>query len=203
MREGRYTFSHEPGDAARYSGELLAYFLEKRGVGIKGRVLAGSLKEGDRLVYRYYSEFELQELLGKLLEFSNNFIANQLIIALGAEEWGPPGSLEKGVRVLRDYADKRLGLKGIHIVEGSGISRENRVSALDMLPVLEAIAPYRNILTQQGPFLFKTGSLRGIRTRAGFYEGGENPPYYFAIFINHKGPDMDDLMKCIGNVVTE
>ena len=31
-KEGRYTFSHNPQDAARYAGELLSYFLQKRGI---------------------------------------------------------------------------------------------------------------------------------------------------------------------------
>ena len=201
MKEGRYTFSHDSGDAARYAGELLLYFLEKRGVAITGKVIRSSPKDGDRLVYTYYSEYALSEVLMKMLEFSNNFIANQLVIAMGAEKGNQPGTLDKGVRVLREYTGSVLGLSDINIVEGSGISRKNRLSALDMLAVLKSFKPYRHLLKKEGPFSFKTGSLRGIRTRAGFYERDGGPPYHFAIFINRKGPNTNSLMKCVEHVV--
>jgi D-alanyl-D-alanine carboxypeptidase/D-alanyl-D-alanine-endopeptidase (penicillin-binding protein 4) len=197
MSRGRYTFSHKPGDAAQYAGELFLYFLGRKGVKISGKVMGGHVKEGDSLVYAYYSEFTLEELLKKMLEFSNNFIANQLTISMGANAHKPPGTLEKGVRVVRDYAKQKIGLTEIDIVEGSGISRKNRLSAMDMLAILQTFRPYRYLLRKEGPFYYKTGTLRHTRTRAGFYDRGEGAPYAFAIFLNRQGPDIESLMKAI------
>ncbi|MFC1883479.1 D-alanyl-D-alanine carboxypeptidase/D-alanyl-D-alanine-endopeptidase [Thermodesulfobacteriota bacterium] len=197
MNQGRYTFSHKPGDAARYAGELFLHFLANKGVKFRGEVLAGSVEEGDSLIYEYYSDFTLEELLMKMLEFSNNFIANQLIISMGAHAHNPPGTLEKGMRVVRDYAKLKVGLTDINMVEGSGISRKNRLSAIDMLAILQAFRPYRRLLKKEGPFLYKTGTLRHIRTRAGFYDKGDGAPYTFAIFLNRQGPNIESLMKAI------
>ncbi|MBW1797786.1 MAG: D-alanyl-D-alanine carboxypeptidase, partial [Deltaproteobacteria bacterium] len=145
----------------------------------------------------YRSRFTLEAALKKMLEFSNNFMANQILIALGAHIYGPPGTLTKGVRAIYGYAEKELDLKSIKVVEGSGISRKNRVSALDMLAILKRFKPYRHLLKRKDNVLFKTGSLKCIRTRAGYVEVNSQRPSYFVIFLNRSGPDMDKLMDSI------
>lgn len=202
LKEGRYTFSHDPRDAARYAGELLVYFLQKKGIRFNGNIALGTVKAGDRIVLSYRSRFTLEQVLKKMLEFSNNFIANQVTIALGAHVHGPPGTLTKGVRVLNDYAGKELGLKDINIVEGSGISRKNLFSALDMLSVLKRFEPYRNLLTKKDNIFYKTGSLRGLRTEAGYVEGKDGS-YPFVVSLTGKDLKIDSLIDCIRRELAE
>jgi D-alanyl-D-alanine carboxypeptidase/D-alanyl-D-alanine-endopeptidase (penicillin-binding protein 4) len=87
-------------------------------------------------------------------------------------------------------------------VEGSGISRKNRVSALDMLAILKRFEPYRHLLKRKDNVLFKTGSLNGIRTRAGYVEKNGRGPYSFVIFLNRSGPDMDELMESVKGAIS-
>jgi D-alanyl-D-alanine carboxypeptidase/D-alanyl-D-alanine-endopeptidase (penicillin-binding protein 4) len=197
LKKGRYNFTHDQDEAARYAGELLLHFLKQEGVNSSGKIRRGVVKPEDKLVFTYRSGFTLEAALEKMLEFSNNFMANQILIALGAHVYGPPGTLTKGVRVIHDYAGGELDLKDIKVVEGSGISRKNRVSALDMLAILKRFEPYRHLLKRKGNVLFKTGSLTGIRTRAGYVEKNGRGPYSFVIFLNRSGPDMDELMEGI------
>ncbi len=196
-KNGRYTFSHDRGQAALYTGELLSFFLKRKGLLRKGRIRRGIAKPGDRLIYTYYSPFTLEDVIKKMFEFSNNFVANQLFLSMGAKVSGPPATLEKGVRSVLGYAEKNLGLKDLKIVEGSGISRKNRISPEDMLVVLRRFRPCRALLPREGPFLYKTGTLRGIRARSGYIEKRPGNTGYIVLFLKSGHPDTDDLMRCL------
>ena len=200
LKKGRYTFSHEPHDPARYAGELLLYFLKQGGVKAGGIIRAGVVERGDTLIYTYRSCFALEAVLKKMMEFSNNFIANQVFIAMGADVSGPPGTLAKGVRSVSEFARDELRLEDLKIVEGSGISRENRISALDMLKILRRFESYKYLLNRKENFIFKTGTLNGVRTRAGYIEGQGKGPRYFVIFLNRPGADIKSVMKCLKNL---
>jgi D-alanyl-D-alanine carboxypeptidase/D-alanyl-D-alanine-endopeptidase (penicillin-binding protein 4) len=139
----------------------------------------------------------LEDAIRKMMAFSNNFMANQILVTLGAREYGPPGNLKKGERLLSRFAAEALHLKGIKIAEGSGISRQNRLSALDMLAVLKAFAPYRNLLTRKGRILYKSGTLRGIKARAGYVEGREGNLFYFVIFLKGSNANITKVMRAV------
>lgn len=190
---GRYAFFHDSREAALYAGELLVYFLGETGRDFQGRIRLGAVHPEDTLLYAYRSPFTMEATLQKMLEFSSNFIANQIFLALGAHVHGPPGTVEKGVRVVSQYAKEVLHLGDIRIVEGSGISRRNRLSALDMLSVLKAFEPYRGLLTAKGRVLYKSGTLKGLKRRAGYVEGRQGGPYYFVFFLNRPKADIDAL----------
>jgi serine-type D-Ala-D-Ala carboxypeptidase/endopeptidase (penicillin-binding protein 4) len=199
-RKGRYTFSHDGREGTLYAGELLRYFLEKDGVKGKGCVRQGIRVPGDSLIYVYRSRFTLEEVIRQMFKFSNNFMANQLMISLGGHVYGAPCTLAKGRSAVLQYARKSLGLKDLELAEGSGISRENRMTPEDMLRVLKQFRPYRHLLPRMGPFLYKTGTLKGIHARAGFYEKPHGGPGYLVLFLNHDELDADRFMRCLGRL---
>lgn len=203
LKRGRYSFTHDRRDAARYAGKLLLHFLRERGVESQGKTRLGTVGPEDRLIHAYRSSFTLEQALRRMMEFSNNFMANEIFISLGAQVYGPPGTLAKGVRVASAYAKEELHLGGIEIAEGSGISRKNRVSASHMLTILEHFRPYRHLLNRKDNLLYKTGSLEGIRTRAGYIEGPSEGPYFFVIFLNQLGSDVDALMECVKEALAD
>ena len=198
LQQGRYTFSHSRDDGARYAAELLLHFLREKGLKGEGRVRPGRVTGGDRLLLRYRSPYALEEVVAGMMEFSNNFVANQLLISMGAQIQGPPGTLSKGLGVLRSYAARELGRPAIVVEEGSGISRANRLSALDMLAVLRAFLPHRHLLTRRENALYKTGSLRGVRTRAGYLEGLQGKVYPFVLFLQgNDSAAIDRMVDCL------
>ncbi|MBW2170331.1 MAG: D-alanyl-D-alanine carboxypeptidase, partial [Deltaproteobacteria bacterium] len=97
LKKGRYTFFHDPKDAARYAGELFLHFLRQKGMQPKGKIRLDAVGPGDKLILSYRSMFTLEHVLKEMLEFSSNFMANQITIALWARVYGPPGTLSKGV----------------------------------------------------------------------------------------------------------
>ncbi|MDY6839449.1 MAG: D-alanyl-D-alanine carboxypeptidase [Thermodesulfobacteriota bacterium] len=203
--KGRYAFTHRSEEGALYAGELFVHFMGKNGTHCQGNIRLGAIGPGDRLLYTYKSLFPLEEGLRRMLKFSNNFMANQILIALGAHVYGPPGTLDKGTQVLNGFAEKVLCLHHISLVEGSGISRKNRLSAMDMLAVLEAFAPYRSLLSHRGHVWHKGGTLKGLRTGAGFVECEKGKSYAFVVYMEGRDRDIetfiddlaDDLDKCM------
>lgn len=193
---GRVVFSHHGSEATQYAGHLLRYFLEQAGLRFKGSVQVGKGQtDGAALITRFCSPYRHREILQKLLTHSNNFIANQLLITSGAMVYGPPGNLSKGVNAAKTYLKETLGITVKTIYEGSGISRQNRISAAVMHRLLIAFAPYHTLL-RGGPLLFyKTGTLQGVRTRAGYIKKEGGGLYPFVVMINTPGKDTQPVVE--------
>ncbi len=169
---GRIVFSHSQGESALYAGHLVAGFLSQQGMSSAGQVRIGRVEDGDRLLVRFASPYVLTDVISRLMEFSNNFIANQLFIAAGIQAYGLPGTIDKGIRAAQDFLRQEMQIETLQLAEGSGISRENRLSAMQMDRLLVRFYPYRQMMRRQGNELYKTGTLNGIRTRAGYIETG-------------------------------
>jgi D-alanyl-D-alanine carboxypeptidase/D-alanyl-D-alanine-endopeptidase (penicillin-binding protein 4) len=195
LKQGRIVFSHNNNDIVTYAGKLFKYFFEKEGVRFKGKVKLGRIdKKTDRLIYRYDAGASLAEIVVTLLEHSNNFTTNQLLIATGAKVIGPPGTLAKGVAIACDYAGEMLDIEDIKIVEGSGISRDNRISAVQMGRVLQEFLPYHYLMRRQGREYYKTGTLYGVSTRAGYIRRSDGEFYRYVIMFNTRGKSTDALI---------
>jgi D-alanyl-D-alanine carboxypeptidase/D-alanyl-D-alanine-endopeptidase (penicillin-binding protein 4) len=195
LNQGRIVFSHNKNEITLYAGKLFQYFLKKQGIRFTGQVKLGRINaKTDRLIFKYDSAYSLEQIIAKLLEHSNNFTTNQLLIATGAEIIGSPGTLAKGVTIARDYAKNMLGIEDLSIVEGSGISRDNKVSAAQMDRVLQEFLPYYHLMRRRGREHYKTGTLHGISTRAGYIKSAHSGLYRYVIMLNSPGKSTDSLI---------
>ena len=192
MTEGRIPLP--VGAETRYTGELLKWFLEKEGIKISKGVTRGQATPKDRLILTWYSPCDLQQVVEKLLCFSNNFVANQLFLTLGLKAAGPPATLAKGVSVVMAHA-AALGVDTLFLEEGSGISRQNRLSPRDMLKLLRAFKPHHTLMKHTGREYYKTGTLQGVRTRCGYFQGRKNRLYPFVIMINQEDRSYENIKK--------
>ncbi|MBW1779015.1 MAG: D-alanyl-D-alanine carboxypeptidase, partial [Deltaproteobacteria bacterium] len=114
LDKGRIVLSHQQAETVLYAGHLLEHFLEKAGITVTGEIRRGRVNPTvDSLVLHHVSEYRLTDIVSQLLEHSNNFIANQLLISVGAAVLGPPGTLDKGVRAARNHAAHVLNIDGI------------------------------------------------------------------------------------------
>ena len=198
LKEGRITLAGDSDQALQYAGELFQYFLKKAGVAITGHIMAGRVDlTKDRLLWDCQSPEDLTAVVSALLEYSNNFIANQLLLAMGAHVSGPPATVDKGLQTLRRYYDTTLGLKTGALVEASGISRKNRVSARTMMTLLEHFAPYYHLMRHEGRQWYKTGHLKGIRTRAGYLTATDGRLFRFVVMLNTPGRTPERIMRIL------
>ena len=193
QKQGRILLT--PKQRNDYPGLLIKFFLEKRGVPVKGAVGPGRFDTADGQPFSFESPFTLKEILQKLLKYSNNFMANQLILTMGADRQGSPATLEKGVNVLETFARKKLGLSNLIIAEGSGISRQNKISPNQMLQILMKFMPFHDLLTFKANEYYKTGTLSDVRCRAGFFLGEDKKLYPFVIMTNGENKGVDSIRQ--------
>lgn len=169
----------------RYFGELLTAFLEKGEVEVSGPVQVGVVPESAELLYRHRSSKTLQEIVADFLEYSTNFTANQLFLVLGAKAYEAPATFEKGQKVLHEFLRGEVGWKSFELWEGAGLSRANRVTAKQMMTLLDFFEPYRGLLPEKyGVIRAKTGTLYGVNTYAGYFPKENGELIKFVILVN-------------------
>lgn len=163
-------------------GELLGEMLTGKSL----MVMRSQIPQSAELFYTHTNSHDLENVVESMLRYSNNFIANQLFLNLGAAKLGAPATLEKGQRVFQE----QMQLSGVEAIveEGSGLSRNNRLSAQQLVSVLGDFQRWKDLLPQYGPDVYaKTGTLNGVRTLAGFAKiHTQWQP--FAIFVNEQAP---------------
>ncbi len=198
LDRGRIILSNEKKEVTRYTGRLLQYFLEKKKVKARGKIKIGRVrKEKDTLIFKYVSRYTLKHIVAELMEYSNNFIANQILIASGVKLDPPGGTLKKGVQAGYFFAKKILKIDDFSFVEGSGISRKNKISADSMYKVLKKFKSYHYLMRHTDREFYKTGSLKGIRTRAGYIRSRKGGLYSFVVMINTPGKTTSSIMASL------
>jgi len=198
-REGRILLSKKQRHL--YPGFLIKHFLIDNGVSITGSVSNREFKPSPHTQKIFLSPYKLTEVIQKLLKYSNNFMANQILLSMGAHVYGEPATLEKGLRVIKDYSTEHLKLDNIEIAEGSGLSRSNHISPENMSKVLYEFIPYAYLLRQKGNDLYKTGTLTNVRTRAGYLIGMNSKLYPYVIMVNKKETGYEDILNQLQKIV--
>jgi D-alanyl-D-alanine carboxypeptidase/D-alanyl-D-alanine-endopeptidase (penicillin-binding protein 4) len=196
-------------DPLGYAAAVLRMQLEANGISVTGAVRRAAPAPGASLLLRFEG-LPLHDVASLFLKYSNNFIAESLLkwLALGPAPaaGAPPASWAAGAAALR----ARLGALGVplgeaRLVDGSGLSRENRVSARVLVETLRRgeaafesgpellaglpIAALDGTLTRRANgararVRAKTGSLDGVSSLAGFARSEGGRDLVFAVIVN-------------------
>ena len=188
--KGRISLSQDPAVSLHYAGELIAAFIDRAGGSVKGKISTGTVPAGLKPVYVHQQSRTLSQILVELLRASNNYIANQVFLEIGAHRLGGPVSLEKSLRVANEMLAAHGLADAIHLEEGSGISRDNRFTARGLAKVLELFAPHANLLRGRDGGMNKTGSLDGVRTLAGYADTASHGRVRFVISLTSNDGEM-------------
>ncbi len=118
-----------------WAGYNLKSFLKQRGITISGKVRAGLTPVTAKVLAESESR-TIESILSDMSKYSNNYIAEMLTKNIAAVN-GPPGTIEKGMKYLKDY----LRVSGVaetdfEIENPSGLTRKNRITAESMWKVL-------------------------------------------------------------------
>ena len=151
----------------------------------------GSVPEGAKFVYRYTNTRTVEQIIRGMLEFSNNFMANQLFLQLAGGPESKTVSFKQASRYAQQRLFERFQWPEFEVVEGSGLSRENQLSARQVDDLLLALKPYKHLFKQtrhpNAQIFAKTGTLDGVRTFAGFI-GIKDKDYRFVFMFNRHVP---------------
>jgi D-alanyl-D-alanine carboxypeptidase/D-alanyl-D-alanine-endopeptidase (penicillin-binding protein 4) len=187
--------------SSRYVGELFRAFLRLENIGPTGKIERRKTPAHLAPFYIHRSSRTVEESLAPLMLYSNNFIANQLYLLLGAKRYGYPASWEKARRAMAEYLQDRHALSGreIRVVEGAGLSRKNRVSPAAMLLLLNAFKPYAENLPQEKNMLVKSGTLQGVYSYAGYFVTDSRLDS-FVLLLNQPENNRDQLLMLLEEI---
>ena len=167
----------------------------------------------------------LAEIARDMNKYSNNVMARQLYLTLGAESAGPPASGENAARAVRQWlAAKGIAAPELVIVNGSGLSRSERISAatfgallaaawrsavmpefIASLPLVAVDGTMRRRLKGEsvaGQAHIKTGLLADVRAMAGYVLDARGQRHVVVMLVNHPNAHasqaaMDALLRWV------
>ena len=195
--EERINLTDNPAESLEYAGQLFAALMRVHNITIDHpAVLSAETDEKRSLLLRHFNSKSLDEIFSGLMKYSNNYIANQVFLVIGAEQAGYPASLETSRAVLKDYLKQRWGFASgeIHMDEASGISRLNRMTARQMMAILETFRENSDLLSGPKGLKIKSGTLTGVYNYAGYFQSpsGLRP---FVIMTENRVNRRDQLLK--------
>lgn len=122
-----------------WSGANLRFFLSQRGISVEGKVRIGSTPDEAEQVAVFESK-NFSYIMADMNKFSNNFVAEMLTKSLAVDDVKTNASLALGVKKIREELSK-IGLdeSKVKIINPSGLTRENFISASSMNKVLNEI----------------------------------------------------------------
>ncbi len=168
---------------ARFSAELFRSQQLKSGVGGKGISGRKTIPKDARLLHTHFNSKTLSEMLASMLKYSNNLVANLVYLTVGAERYGYPANWSKAKKAIHEIMESEFGPETASIIaleEGSGLSRNNRVSVRFMLAVLNRFRPYAHLLRKREQTPLKSGTMKGVYNYAGYLQDGKP----FVILLN-------------------
>jgi D-alanyl-D-alanine carboxypeptidase/D-alanyl-D-alanine-endopeptidase (penicillin-binding protein 4) len=198
-------------DPAVNAAAQLGALLTARGVAV-GPSGRGTAPSGVTTLASVRSPM-LHDIVTSMLGSSDNNTAELLTRLLGTK-LATPGTTQAGTRVVTDQL-QRLGVDttGLHLVDGSGLSRDDRTTCTTLLQVLHLaqsrpelraigdglpVAAQRGTLATRlrgtalaGKLRAKTGSLDGVTGLVGFLD--VHDPLQFAFVANGSFPESSGI----------
>ncbi len=199
-------------DHQRYAAGAVRAIWKELGGSILGADRVAPVPDDARMIARAYSP-DLVEIIRDINKYSNNTMARQLFLSLGAEfrnEKDADDSMA-AQRVIRQWLAKK-GLISPHLVieNGSGLSRAERVSARELASLLQAAwqSPYAAEFISSMPLAavdgtmrkrlrntgvagkahIKTGTLNTVRAIAGYSRDNDGNTWAVVAILNHPRP---------------
>lgn len=194
----------------RQAVEVLTRFLREAGIPVEN----ASVASGEAKKIATFVSPPLRQMIQGINKFSNNFMIEMLVKRFGDGAW------PKGITRIQDFykAVLDLGPDKIAITDGSGLSKDNRLSARTLAIVLRAgwndfevgpefvdslkiIGGEPWALRVQDPNLTrrvrcKTGHLTGVSSVCGYLQAPDGKLRVFAIILNGEVRE-DDLWELV------
>lgn len=221
---GERTWPVAHPDPDRYAARAVAGMWSTVGGQLTGVVRDGAVPP--QATWRFAVESPpLAEVVRDVNKYSNNVMAQHLLLALGQQNGGTPSRFDSSRSVLETWWRQRMGTdQPVPMVDnGAGLSRQARVTpmalvrllqvayASGLMPDLMASLPLsgqdgtlRRMRHATGLAHLKTGSLSDVMALAGYVHGADGRRRVLVAIINHPNarsarPVMDSLVQWAGS----
>jgi D-alanyl-D-alanine carboxypeptidase/D-alanyl-D-alanine-endopeptidase (penicillin-binding protein 4) len=192
-------------DPVAYAGAVLRMQLAANGIAVPDAVERGAVPEAAHPLLGFEGR-PLAEIVRLCAKYSNNTIAESLVKALAARDDPAPASWPAGMAALEaELARLGVPLEGLSLVDGSGLSYENRVSPRAFVRALALgersfrfgpefvaalpIAAADGTLEERAEgaaygVRAKTGSLTRVTGVSGYAQRGDAGVVLFSVLVN-------------------
>ncbi|HEX7374174.1 MAG TPA: D-alanyl-D-alanine carboxypeptidase/D-alanyl-D-alanine-endopeptidase [Steroidobacteraceae bacterium] len=208
---GQFSVSRAVMTAPDYAYGLFKSLWQQAGGSIDGTLRLGVVPADARLLYSHDS-LSLAEVIRLVNKFSSNVMARTVFLTLAAEKTGRPAT-SAGARaaVLNFLASRGISIPELVLENGSGLSRDERISAQGLADVLldayhsqympEFAASLPLSATDgtlrrrfrsgemQGRLRMKTGTLDDVSALAGYVNAASGKTYVAVILLNDPRAD--------------
>ncbi len=194
-----------------YTDAVFRLLWRELGGTFRGKMRAGVVP-ADAVVLASHESPTLGEAIRVINKRSNNVMARTLLLTLGAERGRRPATVASSESVAKDLLSRQgLDMPELVIDNGAGLSREARVSADSLASLLTlawrspvmpeylasmAIAGVDGTVRRRmkgngalGMAHLKTGSLRDVRSIAGYVLGNSGKRFVVVSIVNHDNAD--------------
>ncbi|MGZ9031520.1 MAG: D-alanyl-D-alanine carboxypeptidase/D-alanyl-D-alanine endopeptidase [Burkholderiaceae bacterium] len=188
----------------QYAQGLFRQLWEASGGTWRGRARDGVVPADARRIALHESR-PLAEVIRDVNKFSNNVMARQLFLTIGAETTRQPASMELAQRAVGDWLVSRgLDRREFVLENGAGLSRVERMTAaglarllvasynsplmpelMSSLPIVGVDGTMRKRLGAAGSAHIKTGLLADARAIAGYVLTASGRRYAIVALVNH------------------
>jgi D-alanyl-D-alanine carboxypeptidase/D-alanyl-D-alanine-endopeptidase (penicillin-binding protein 4) len=210
-------------DPRLLAGRVLAHFLRREGVELGGNVASGG--SGEREVLVTHVSQPLSSLLHELGKRSDNYYAEMILKAIGAESATGPATSAAGAGAVGDWLRAAGALEpSTRIVNGSGLFDANRASASTLARALAAGYRDPSIASELVAQLAiggvdgtlrsrfqrqassravraKTGTLARVVALSGYVLSPSRAPIAFAMVVEAKAADQPGARRRMDELV--
>ena len=205
----------------QYAEAIFRGLWESSGGVWRGQVQEGVVPTDARRLAQHESK-PLAEVIRDINKYSNNVMARQLFLTLGAESTRRPANSERAQRAVGDWlATKGLDRREFVLENGAGLSRVERITPAGLarllqgafatplmpefvssLPIVGVDGTMRRRTGAAGSAHIKTGLLADTRAIAGYVLAASGRRYVVVALINHPNagagqPALDALLNWI------
>lgn len=203
-----YSMSRTALDHRDYAYGLFSALWQEAGNELRGGWRIGIAPEEEKPFLSFPSQ-SLSEIVTRVNKHSNNVMARQILLTLGAETFGAPATEQSGRAVIDDWLSKKVpGAESVYVDNGAGLSRVARINAHDFSRMLHfaweqpympefiasmALSGHDGTLRKKfddsrltGQAHLKTGSLDDVSAIAGYMQSRSGQRYAVVALLNHK-----------------
>jgi D-alanyl-D-alanine carboxypeptidase/D-alanyl-D-alanine-endopeptidase (penicillin-binding protein 4) len=197
--------------------------FDKKGIILEGKVLGVRMLD-DSLKTNYANKKIILKIDGasvsEIAYWTNlkslNVFAETLASWIGLQKTGL-GTVSNGVEVIQDYWKNKIFVNGLNLTDGSGLSRTNSISSKTFCSLLQYMYysknrdDFMNTLPvsgqtgtlsyfckgqcSEGKIMAKSGTMRGVKSYAGYVKTQSGKTLAFSIIINNFNCSSTYLMK--------
>lgn len=207
-RCGKRTICKVVGRPYRAFYYALKNEFKKRGINFKGSLKLKPLPKKATYLFAHQSD-RLEDVISIVAKKSDNLMARQLMLTLGASQYPTPSTPYKSRKAIERILNQHHILESgtTYIANGSGLSRESKLTAQSLANLLDhgamnygqrwmntlAIAGVDGTIKKRFRYTpvkerawMKTGTIRGVSNIAGYVEGYSGRKFVVVVLVNDR-----------------